>query len=61
MKNRKQVTSLLLGICITLSWWCNVTGPAQQLAGLFPRPVQLTKLADRYAQFSDAFRFLLGP
>lgn len=24
-------------------------------------PVQLTKLADSYAQFSDGFNFLLGP
>lgn len=60
MKNHKQVTSLLLYICIILSWWCSVTGLAQQLTGLFPGPAQLMKLADSYAQFSDAFNFLPG-
>ena len=60
MKNLKQVTSLLLYIYIILSWCCNVTGLALQLTGLFTGPVQLTKLADSYAQFSDAFSFLQG-
>jgi len=60
MKNCKQVTSLLLYICIILSWRCNVTAPAQQLPGLFHGPVQLTKLPDSYAQSSDAFSFSPG-
>lgn len=60
MKTCKQVTSLLLYIYIILSWCCNATGLALQLTGLFPAPVQLTKLPDSYAEFSDAFGFLLG-
>lgn len=44
-------TSLLLHLYIILSWWCNVTGLALQLIGLCTGPVQLTKLANNYAQF----------
>lgn len=41
-KKCKQMTSLLLYICVILSWWYNVTEPAQQLTGLFPGLFQVT-------------------